>query len=198
MFDYIKGSIQSINEDSLVIDIGNIGFKVGVAFPSSFNVGDKACFYLYMHCSQDNAPLFYGFISAEERIVFLLVISCSGVGPKIGLSVLEDIGLQGFLEAVQVGDESAMSKVSGIGPKKAEQMIVQLKHKVNKLIKSGFVYTPSGGASHIQEVSDVLSSLNYSRSEINSAINHLKDRRIEKRITFDQLMRQALAFLASR
>ena len=67
----------------------------------------------------------------------MLVIGCSGIGPKIALAVLAHLGAQGFVEVVSCGDERALSKVNGIGPKKAEQIIVQLKHKVSKLISSG-------------------------------------------------------------
>jgi len=198
MLDFIKGSIRSVYEDSLAVDVGSIAFKVAVPFASSYEKGEKAEFYLYMHWNQEQGPSLFGFSSESEKEVFLLVISCSGVGPKLGMAVLQDLGAQVFLDAVIEENDRTLSKVSGIGVKKAEQMIVHLKHKVAKLIKSGIVVQPSGKVSRIQEVSDVLKSLNYSRPEISAVMNHLGKNYISKDLPFDQLIRHALSFLSKK
>jgi len=198
MLDYVKGSIQSIKAASLTIDIGNIGINLMVPFPSTFKVGDKASFHVHMHWNTEQGPSLYGFSSQAEKEVFLLVISCSGVGPKLGIAVITDLGAQAFLEAIQGGSENILSKVSGIGAKKAEQMIVQLKHKVAKLIKSGLVEQPSTTIGRLHEVTEVLKSLNYSRPEISIAMKHLGESYAGKDVTFDQMIRHALSFLAKR
>jgi len=198
MVDYIKGSIQSVNDDSVVVDIGNLGLKIHVPLPSAFKVEEEASLYIYMHWNQENGPSLFGFTSELEKTVFLLVITCSGVGPKIGLSVLLDLGPQAFLEAIQTGNDKALSKVSGIGAKKAEQMIVQLKHKVAKLAKSGILKSSGGTIGKMQEVADVLASLHYSRFEVNAAMKHLNDAHTGSDQSFDQLVRHALSFLSKK
>lgn len=201
MLDYIKGSIRSINGDFVVVDIGNIGLKLGVASVESFKIGQNVEFYAYMHWNQENGPSLFGFASELEKNVFLLVISCSGVGPKLGLAVLKDLGVGLFLDAISQENEKILSKVSGIGAKKAEQIIVNLKHKVAKLLESGVVIEQlgnSGDFSKFHEVSDVLKSLNYSRPEISAAMNYLGKNCAGADSSFDQLIRQALSFLATK
>jgi len=198
MLDFIKGSIKSVYDDSIAVDVGAIAFRVAVPFASSHEKGKNAELHLYMHWNQEQGPSLFGFSSESEKEVFLLVISCSGVGPRLGMAVLEDLGAQAFLDAVIEENDRALSKVSGIGPKKAEQMIVHLKHKVAKLIKSGMVVQSSGKVSRIQEVSDVLKSLNYSRSEISAAMNHLGKAYSSKDLPFDKLIRHALSFLSKK
>jgi len=197
MLDYIKGTIKTVHDDSLTVDIGNVGLKIHMAYSQSFRVGDKADFHLYMHWNMENGPSLYGFSSIIEKEVFLLVISCSGVGPKLGLAVLADLGPEAFLEAVQTENDTMLSKVSGIGAKKAEHIVVQLKHKVAKLVKSGVVVKPSAAIGKMQEISDVLKSLNYSRPEISATMKHLNENS-QKDESFDQLIRTALSFLSKK
>lgn len=128
----------------------------------------------------------------------MLVISCSGVGPKLGLAVLEDLGPQAFLDAVTEENDRALSKVSGIGAKKAEKIIVLLKHKVAKLIQSGAICQSTGKVSRMHEITDVLKSLNYSRPEISAAMNHVNKKHAGQDYSFDQLIRYALSFLSKK
>ncbi len=110
--------------------------------------------------------------------------------------MLNELGPQGFLDAIQMSNERALSKVSGIGIKKAEQMIVQLKHKVGQLIKSGIEISDAGHLAQWHMVTEALESLNYSRVEINQAMHHLKKEDMSGKQSFDYLLRQALSFLS--
>ena len=114
------------------------------------------------------------------------------------LSLYLPIWVNSFLEAVHTGNEDALTKVSGIGAKKAEQMIVQLKHKVAKLIDSGAMSRSCQNFKQLKNVSDVLNSLNYSRSEISSAVDYVRSNYSDKDYSFDQMLRQALSFLSRR
>jgi len=198
MLDYIKGSIRSVYESTISVDIGIMGLELHVPLPSSYQVGQKTELYAYMHWNAENGPSLFGFSSKIEKEIFLLVISCSGVGPKLGLAVLEDLGPQTFLDAVIEENDKVLSKVSGIGAKKAEQMIVNLKHKVSKLIQSGAIVQSSGKISKIHEITDVLKSLHYSRPEISAAMNHINKNYPSQDCSFDQLVRHALSFLSKK
>lgn len=198
MFDYIQGNVVAVQEGSLVVDLGMVGLSVQVPLSGVYTIGSKVKIHVHMHWNQEQGPSLYGFATELEKTIFLLITSCSGLGPKIGLAVLAGIGAEQFLRAVQTGDEKLLSSVSGIGVKKAEQMIVQLKHKVAKLIKSGVALDKAEGAIEWQQVSDVLSSLNYSRAEINSAMSYLSKNCKDQSVPFDGLIRQALSFLAKK
>jgi len=198
MLDYVKGSIRSVYESSVSVDIGSFALELNVPVPTAYQVGQKAELYVYMHWNAENGPSLFGFLSKIEKEIFLLVISCSGVGPKLGLAVLEDLGPQAFLDAVTEENDKELSKVSGIGAKKAEQMIVHLKHKVAKLIQSGVISQSSGKISRIHEITDVLKSLNYSRTEISAAMNYINKNHVGQNCSFDQLIRYTLSFLSKK
>ena len=198
MIHSISGTVKEVNEQALVVDIGSLGLFLSVPTGIKFHQGQKVCLATYMHWNQEQGPSLFGFEHELERTVFTLVIGCSGIGPKIGLAVLAHLGAQGFLEVVSCGDERALSKVNGIGPKKAEQIIVSLKHKVSQLISSGQGCYDDSKAKAWQEVSQALESLNYTRTEISQAMQFLTAHHAGADLPFDQMLRQALGFLSKR
>lgn len=198
MINAISGTIKEINENFLTIDVGGIGYGIQVPHTLAFHVEQKINLLVHMHWNQENGPCLFGFQNALEKNVFVMITSCSGLGPKLAMAVLAQLGAAEFLQAVQSANEDALSNVSGIGAKKAEQIIVQLKHKVAKLVESGI----NLGDSHLLEqrntISQALKSLNYSRQEISAAMNYLNEHYPNNSVAFDQLMRHALAFLSKR
>lgn len=198
MLNYISGTIKNVAEQKVTLDIGFLGFEIQVPQESAFSQGQKAQLYLYMHWNQEQGPSLFGFQTELEKTVFMTVISCSGIGPKIGLAILDVLGPQRFIEVIQAGDDRALSKVSGIGPKKAEQIIVQLKHKIAKLLDSGLQVTGSAQITQWQNIQEVLESLNYSRPEIHVAMKQLRESAPDVSMPFDQLMRRALSYLARK
>ena len=196
MISQIAGKVVSIAEHMLVVDVHGLGLSVAVPQESLFQVGSTVNLQAYMHWNQEQGPSLFGFSSDLEKMVFLMVIDCSGIGPKIGLAILAGLGAERFIEIVQAGDERALSKVNGIGPKKAEQMIVQLKHKVAKLLEKGIKITGSAQITHWQNLQEVLESLSYSRAEIAATMRHLRESEADASLPFDNLMRKALSFLA--
>lgn len=197
MINTISGTIQSIQEQGLVVEVGGFGLHIQVPQGSIFQQGQTVCLQSYMHWNQEQGPSLFGFSNELEKLVFLTIIDCSGIGPKIGLAVLSSLGAERFIEIVQGSDERALSKVNGIGPKKAEQMIVQLKHKVAKLLDKGIKITGSAQITDWQNLQEVLESLHYSRPEISAAMRHLRESTQEV-VPFDHLMRKALSFLAKK
>jgi len=198
MINHIEGVVKKVQGQFIEVDIGFIGLSLQVPDGSVFTAEQKNKIFIHMHWNQEQGPSLFGFATELDREVFLLVTSCSGLGPKIALAVLSGLGPQGFLGAITQGSESALSKVNGIGAKKAEQMIVQLKHKVAKLIKSGVDLGSEQGAINWNNVTEVLESLNYSRMEISTAMNYLREHYSGSEASFDQLIRYALSFLAKK
>ena len=198
MIHHITGTIEKVAENGVVIQTGPIGFQVQMPSSARVVVGKSATIYLYMHWNQENGPSWFGFDTPEDKEIFMLVISCSGIGPRIGLAVLSSIGGSGFIDAVQTGDDRILSKVNGIGKKKAEQMIVQLKHKIAQQIKNGALAVSAGSAaSEWHTITQALEALGYSSAEVQAAINHLRSLEADQ-MSFDQLMRKALSFLSKQ
>lgn len=198
MISYLSGTIKEIQDNTLTVVISGIGYAVQVTNPGLYAQGTPIELSIYTHWNQEQGPSLFGFNSGLDRTVFLLIISCSGIGPKIGLAALANLSAQGFLEAVQTGNEKALSSISGVGAKKAEQIIVHLKHKVAKLIESGTVTLGSSNLEQWHHISEVLKSLNYSKQEISATVNFLTENYGGTSLTFDQLMRHALSFLAKK
>ncbi len=198
MLASLSGTVQSLSTQLVVIDVGGIGFAVVVARETAFTLDQKIQLYTHLHWNQEQGPSLFGFITEAERTVFLLLISCSGVGPKLALAVLADLGVSPFIEAVQSGNEGALSSVSGIGEKKAEQIIVHLKHKVAKLMVTGASFEGAKVDERWHEVAQVLQTLNYSRTEISGAMSYVREACKGKQESFDQMMRHALSFLSKK
>lgn len=197
MISSITGTIKAIQGNSLIVDVGPVAFEVTVADPK-MKLQEVLSLHIYMHWNQEQGPSLYGFAHELDRTVFLMIIGCSGVGPKLGMAILSHMGAATFLEAIQTSNGKALSSVSGVGAKKAEQLIVNLRDKVAKLVKTGIDIGGATQLSHWTTVSETLTSLNYSRGEIAAVMKHLSDAYHEKQLPFDQLMRHALSYLAKR
>lgn len=199
MIHTMQGAVRHAQEGYITLECGAISFLIQVPQSALFAVGETINLQTYMHWNQEQGPSLFGFSTDLERSVFQLIISCSGLGPKIALAILADLGAKAFLETIHTSNEKALTQVSGIGAKKAEQMIVQLKHKVAKLIDSGIqLHGAQQTLEQWQTVSQVLQSLNYSRSEISAAIKYINEQPCATQLPFDQLMRHALSFLAKK
>ena len=197
MINTITGIVTTAHDQSITLQVGPVSLSFMVPDAAQFQVQQSQLIHIYMHWNSEQGPSLYGFSSELDKSIFLVIISCSGIGPKIGLAVLGSIGAQSFLEAVHTGNDRALSKVSGIGAKKAEQMIVQLKHKVAQLLSSGMVMDASKALTNWHTLSQALEALSYSRHEISQAIQFLREQNRPDQ-TFDQLLRQALSFLAKK
>lgn len=199
MISSIQGTITEIKEQLLTIDIGQLGLSVYVPTTINFKVGSQVKLTAHMHWNAEQGPSLFGFTDPLEKTIFLLLISCSGVGPKLALAALGYLGAPGFLETIRTENVTAMSKVPGIGAKRAEQIIVHLKHKINALLAEHPMAANSSGSLAIwQEVAQALESLNYSRPEINQTMHHLSTAYAGTNLPFDQLLRHALSFLARK
>jgi Holliday junction DNA helicase RuvA len=199
MVDYFLGTVAQAQEQEIVLDIGYMGVALQVANSQIFERNNPIKVYGYMHWNSENGPSLFGFATVMDRSIFKIIISCSGIGPKIALAILSDLGGQNFLHAISTGDDQALSKVNGIGKKKAEQIIVQLKHKVANLIETGAVdISDMKDVSFFNDVSLALQSLNYSRIEIGRAMEYVKKNVKGESVTFDSLLRQALFYLSKQ
>jgi Holliday junction DNA helicase RuvA len=196
MFSYIKGKIKSVNEQTITIENNNFGFEIFVPEISKFSKNQETELFLHLNWNQEQGPSLFGFETETQKSIFLLIISCSGIGPKMGINIMSQIGTEQFLEAVQSNDTKTLSSINGIGPKKAEQIVFSLSSKVGKLINSGIKIEGSQKFEHWKNLSDVLVSLNYSKPEIDKAMQYLRKNYTDKKYVFDELLRFSLGFLS--
>lgn len=199
MISYLCGKIKEVSEKTITLLVNDIGFLLYVPQAGSLHKDSTAEFFTYLHWNPENGPSFYGFQTDLERKVFLMIIECPKIGPSIALSVLSQIGANEFLNIVSSQNEKMLSSVNGIGGKKAEQIIVTLKHKVTKMLASGQISVSESQQEfvHWQNVGEVLTSLGYSKQETSQALQHLTKKYTGENISLDHLIRSALTYLTS-
>lgn len=179
MIGFLKGKIISLNTDVALIETSSgIGFEVlisGSAFDSLCGKTDGELF-TYMQVKEDGMSLF-GFSSAEEKQMFLKLISVSGVGPKMGIAVLSGMSVGDLAATIATNDVKRLSAVKGLGKKTAERIILELREKVTVTDAA----LPSGGAAPQAAVSSgdedavvALMTLGFTRSESERAISKAK------------------------
>jgi Holliday junction DNA helicase RuvA len=197
MINYLVGKIKEVKEKSITLLVNGIGFDLNVAHTKNLQKNKEIELYTYLHWNQEKGPTIFGFQEEIEKTVFLLIIECPKVGPSIAMKILSHINAGEFLEIISSQNDKALSKVNGIGTKKAEQIIVNLKNKVSQLLTSGKLPAQSQQDFTMwQNVSDVLVSLNYSKPEITQAMQHLTQKHSGQNTPLDQLIRSALSFLS--
>ena len=200
MFSSMTGAVTGLHQGMIILNVNGVGFQLFVPLSDIFQANQQVSLSVYMHWNAENGPSLFGFSSELEKETFLLIISCSGIGPKMALALLNQLSPSLFIKAIQEGDQKALSSVSGIGPKKAEQIIVQLRHKVEKLLDKGMVFEDGADNLRLEEwknVTQVLQSLNYSKTEIETALAYVRKEN-QANGNFDFLIRQALSFLSKR
>ena len=134
MFAYLKGNLAFKNNENAVVDVGGVGYSLQIPFSTYKllpDIDNEVKLYTYMAVREDNISLF-GFFSNEEKKIFEQLISVSGIGPKLAIGVLSDIAPAEFSLAVITDDVNRLTKISGIGKKTAQRMIIELKDKMKK------------------------------------------------------------------
>ena len=194
MFYYLSGTVGHVEPYLAVIDCGGVGYacRTTTYTLSTLKKGEKAKLYTHLNVREDAMEL-YGFSTQEERNLFELLISVSGVGPKAALSILSASAPANLALSIITGDEKALTCAPGIGKKIAQRVILELKDKLAK----GQTEFSAGGAvgapvavipdNKLSEASAALAVLGYSQGEINVA---LKGADLEQPL--EEVIRQAL------
>lgn len=198
MLSAASGMVTVIDKNKIDFTVGPITFAVSVSNSALFDTQSTQNILLHMYWNQESGPTLFGFATSLERTVFTLILTCSGIGPKIALAILDRLGAHAFIEAVQVGNGKLLSNVPGIGIKKAEQIIFNVKNKIEKLLETGVIIPQSEISVKWVTVTQALESLNYSRIEINRAMEHVQEQLAGNTASFDQLMRCALSALSKQ
>lgn len=135
MIAYIRGVLDSKEPELAIIDVGGIGYEVFVPLSTYQKlppVGSQVKLHTHHHIREDAANL-YGFLSVDEKDVFELVLTISGIGAKAALNILSFMTVNDFRLAIAQGDLKTLTKIPGIGKKTAERMVLELRDKVGKL-----------------------------------------------------------------
>jgi len=178
MISFIKGQLDAVNINTIVIDCGGVGYEISVGFNTIAklpSVGTQLKINTYLQVKDDGVGLF-GFISKEELNMFHMLISVSGIGPKVAMNMLGSSSPNEIMIAIISGDVKAISSLPGIGKKIAQRLILELKDKIKTdsattyeldIEKSSYSIEGEGAKN---EAIAALTALGYSRSEALKAV----------------------------
>ena len=212
MYDYIKGQLVFKNSDTAVIENNGIGYKflinartaslLGVV--SAANTSVDTILYTKLIHKEDTMYL-AGFKYKEDRAIFDILTSVSGIGTKVGMVLLDEFSGSELINAVLEGDYKLISRAKGVGPKLAQKIILELKGKLtNQDVISNIMEDKVSGIASaksklsketIKEVQGVLQSLGYSQNEYMGAIEHCAG--IIEKDNSEELLKETLKILSA-
>ena len=167
MYEYFNGELAHILPTAIVIDVHGVGYQV--VFANPYRLQDslkKQIKVLVQQVVREDSITLYGFISSEERELFQRLISVSGIGPKSAMSILANDDTEGFMNAVESGNVTYLTKFPGVGKKTAQQIILDLKGKFEALSEVTTKAVISTNQATLEEAKEALLGLGYSVKEI--------------------------------
>ena len=196
MISYLSGAILAVGQKYVILDVNNVGYRVTIPEriqDSLSKIGEKVNFFIYplLNVREGTFEL-YGFRQIEELNFFELLLTVSGVGPKYAQGILSSVDLQTLQLAIIKGDDVYLKKVSGIGTKTAQRIILELKTKIMTADLGTAVgdrdFTSEG------EAIDALVTLGYSAFNAREALKSVS----EKAKTTEDKIKEALRVLGSK
>lgn len=199
MLEYINGEITSLTPTYAVLDVNGVGFGVNISLSTYTAIQDKtdAKLYLYEVIREDSFTL-YGFATADERSMFLLLMSVQGVGAATARMVLSSLSVYEICDAIQTGNVNLIKAVKGIGAKTAQRIILDLKDKVLELSASAGTSPVSPKVSPISteiqsEAVSALMMLGFAASATQKAVSAILNE--EPDLKVEQVIKKALKML---
>jgi len=163
MIASLNGTVQIKKPEGIIIDVNGVGYHVSIPlcnFGDLPDHGEKVFLHIYTHVREDALQL-YGFVTDEDRKIFTTLIGISGIGPKLGLTILSGMPVTRFIEAISSEDVALLSTIPGLGKKTASKIILELKGKLPSLDmeENG----KPGRSSHSGDAVSALMNLGYKR-----------------------------------
>lgn len=194
MYYYIKGTLVQKSENYIVVDANGVGYIINTSLTTLNNLdstGREVTVYTYLNVREDAMEL-YGFSTQEEKNMFIHLISVSGVGPKAALSILSVATPAKFAVAVVTNDIKTITKASGVGPKLAQRVILELKDKLKteELGLDGDETVAFDASDNRSEAVSALVVLGYSPSDAQKAVS-----KVDASMEVEDIIKKALSSL---
>ena len=201
MIAFLNGNLARALPTQAIVDVGGVGYEVFIPLSSYDKLppaGQPVRLLTHLHVRED-AHVLYGFMTAAERDLFrLLVNNVSGIGPKLALAVLSGMSVNNFKVAVVNSDVVALSKISGLGKKTAERIVLELKDKVGVTAAweaASAAHAPTPEQERANEAVLALIALGYKQVEAHRIIRELQEKERDK--SAEELVKLALKQLAA-
>jgi holliday junction DNA helicase RuvA len=200
MIASITGRLRRKATDYLIIDVAGVGYQVQVPLSTYYGIpddGEEVSLLIQTLLREDSLSLF-GFLTQEEKDMFLLLMGVSGIGPKLALAILSSLPVADLSRAIQSADDSTLRAIPGIGKKTAARMVLELKDKI--ALTTPMIAAPSSTSGVLsndcEDVISALVNLGYKKPQAEEAVRKVRDSRPS--LTIEELIREALSVLMKR
>lgn len=209
MYAYLKGNLEEVTEDNIVIEVGGIGYNVKVSTTTADllpGLGSEVKVYTYTLVREDALSL-YGFLTRDDLEIFKKLITVNGIGPKGGLAILSVMSADALRFAIMAGDAKSIAKAPGVGAKTAERVILDLRDKISLedtlqiLVSEADTRNSKADAGNEgavldnvmrKEAIEALVALGYSASDATAAVKKVE---INEKTTVESILKLALKYM---
>ena len=190
MIGFLTGKIISFKPTQIILDVNGVGYLVNISITTFEKISENETVSLFIHTNvkEDSITLF-GFFTQSEKEMFELLISISGIGPKVSLGILSGISVDDLKDAIANGNVSRLIAIPGIGRKTAERVVLELRNKVDAIKADGSIKITSAK----DEAISALATLGYQRQLAEKVVRDLLSENAN--YSLEELIRKALAGL---
>lgn len=204
MIGYLNGKLMEIQDGKALVAIANVGYAVSVPSAGKYatlHTGDSVELWVHTHVREDALDL-YGFLSKEEKEIFLTLLTVNGIGPKGAMGILSKVEIPTLVRAILEGDQKTLTDIPGIGKKTAERVVVELRDSMrkkaeNEALPMGWATAPKGSKVAFsmrayQDAKDALVGLGYREQDVVQALKRVQGTLPESSAKTEEVVKQAL------
>ena len=199
MIAHLRGRLLSKSPGAVVLECGGVGYEAAISV-ATYTVlpetGAEAALHIFTNVREDQIALF-GFAERHEKLLFEKLLSISGIGPKLAITVLSGIAAERLVAAIRAGDHASLTKIPGIGKKTAERVVLELKDKLDDLAAGAVPAAIAGGrpmgSAAAEDALSALMNLGYARAAAERAIEAAVAKDGSVAAEFEALFRASMA-----
>lgn len=195
MIAFLNGILHSKQQDELIIDVSGVGYSVEIStqtYETLPDSGKEVKVLIYHHITDSDQRLF-GFASSKEKNLFERLITVKGIGPKLGLTILSGLPASNLMEAIVTQDTAALSRISGIGKKTAERMVLELKDKLFDESQPSVATGSTEQRSKREESISALEALGFRKKDAEKAVVQIQSK--DPDLSISDVVKKALSDL---
>lgn len=205
MIAHLTGTLLIKQATSVIVDVQGVGYEVTIPVSTFYDLdepGSQVALRIFTYVREDALQLF-GFRTARERELFLLLISVSGIGPKLGVGILSGMNADEIITAIRTNNLARLTSIPGVGKKTAERMVIELRDKMTNLTTPAMEEALAAGTT-AQPSEDLLRSdtlsalinLGYQKAAAEKVITQAMQETGDQQLTIDAILRRALRLLS--
>jgi Holliday junction DNA helicase RuvA len=192
MIAHLRGRLLAKHPNQAIVETGGVGYDIAITVPTFSGlpqIGSELALHIHTHVREDQIAL-YGFLSPSEKQLFEKLITVSGIGPKLAITILSGMPVEEMMAAIRAGDTARLTRIPGIGKKTAERMVLELRDKL-PVETSRESAVPAARTATEEDVLSALLNLGYQKVAVEKAMASLA-----RNGSFETMFRDALSLLS--